>query len=80
MNAGPVGDDRVELVAVGQAAGERGVEPAVAEDPRRVRVGRGVPGDRRLDLLDRPEPEQVDPVELVGALDGGGCGRRRSRR
>ena len=65
---GTVGDDRVEQGAVGQPAGERDVQPALAEDPGRVRSGRRVPGDRGLDAFDRPQPEQVDPIELVGAL------------
>ena len=65
---GTVGDDRVEQGAVGEPAGERDVEPALAEDPGRVRSARRVLGDRGLDPLERPQPEQVDPIELVGAL------------
>ena len=63
-----VGDDRIEQGASGQPAGKRDVKPALAEDPGRVRNSRRVPGDRGLDPLERPQREQVDAIELVGAL------------
>ena len=63
-----VRNDRVELGTVGHAAGERHVQPALAEHPGRRGVGRGVRRDRGLDVGEGIEPEQVDAVELVGAL------------
>ncbi len=44
----PVGDDRVELLAGGQAARERPVDPAPSHDPRAVRVGPGELADPLL--------------------------------
>ena len=69
MNAGRSGTTASSWPRVRHAAGERHVQPAPAEHPRRRRGRR-----RRARAIaawtaaTRGEPEQVDPVELVGAL------------
>ena len=56
---GPVGDDRVERLAAGDAAGECLHRPAVADDPLAIRVGGGVGGDGREVVLGRGGPVEV---------------------
>ena len=68
MNAGRSGTTASSWRSIRHAAGERHVQPAPAEHPGRRAVGGSVHRDRRLDRGDGGEPEQVDAVELVGAL------------
>ena len=57
----PIGDDPVEILPARQPAREVGEIPAAAEDPRRVRVGRGVGRDALQVLV---EPARVVQVAL----------------
>ena len=75
-----VGDDRVEQGAVGEPAGKRDVEPALAEDPGRVRsapprAGRSRPGPSRATPAGTGRPDRARRRPR-----GRGCVRRRSRR
>jgi hypothetical protein len=65
---GTVRHDRVELATIRHTAGERHVQPAPAEHPGGRAIGGGMRRDGLLDRSDGAEPEQVDPVELVGTL------------
>ena len=67
-NAGRSGHDRVEILAARRAVREIGHVPAAADDPRVVRMGRGVGPDRLEDTgpavrLAEVALEAVDPAE-----------------
>ena len=63
----PVRNDGVQLRARRSGAGERRVQPAATDNPVAIGVRVGVPADRGLDLVERPDAEEVEPVERDGA-------------
>ena len=80
---GPVRNDRVELLPGRCAARDRCIEPAAPDDPVAIGVRIRVPANSGLDLVERRQPEQVDPVERdrarskvrVGIVEGRHDGR-----
>lgn len=67
--SGAIGDERVELRAVRQPAGERRVGPALADDPRLRPVGRGPRADPARDRLEREVLVEAQLVEREAAAE-----------